>query len=264
MTEPQRRFFGEHGWLIVRAAVPAARAGELAGALDAVVPETHYAAWGDRVVEVAGISRGSAELAAHAHDRELARVAAALLGAERIQLLQDTALVKPAGSGARVEWHQDYSYLGYLDRPSVVTARLALTPCRVESGCMRVIDGSHRWGTHGDDLSFRRDDVADTLDALPPELRDRAREAEVALELEPGDVSFHHCLTFHSSGANRSSRPRKTLIVRLVDGACRLVASRLPSADLAAHFPTTPTGHLAPGSFPILWDPRALDSPASR
>ena len=252
-SDADRRFFQEHGWLIVRSAVAAARVAQLEAALDALIPEASYAAWGGNVVEVAGISHGSSEIAGHAHDPEIASLAAHALGARRVQLLQDTALVKPVAVSARVEWHQDYSYLGYLDRSSVVTVRLALTRCSIESGCMRVIDASHTWGLRGDNLAFRRDSVEDTLAALPPELRDRARFAEVPLELAPGDVSLHHCLTFHSSEENRSSRARKTLAVRIMDADCCLVPSRLPSAEIAPHFPTDASGHLTGPAFPILW-----------
>jgi phytanoyl-CoA hydroxylase len=250
----ERAFFEEHGWLVVRGVVPPDRVAELERALDAVVPQASYVAWGERVVEVAGVTRASAELAGAARDPDVARLGATALGATRLQLLQDTALIKPAASAARVEWHQDYSYLGYLDRPGVATARIALTPCIRESGCMRVLDGSHHWGFQGADLSFRRDDVADTLSGLPPELRARASaEAEVALELAPGDISLHHCLTFHASAPNGSAHARKTLVVRLVDGACRLIPERLPAPHLAAYFPTDEQGHLVPSAFPVVW-----------
>lgn len=252
-SDAERRFFQDHGWLIVRAAVPAARVAQLEAALDALIPEASYPAWGGRVVEVAGASRGAPALAEHARDPDIARRAAHALGARAVQLLQDTVFVKPAAAPARVEWHQDYSYLGYLEPPAIVTARLALTRCSLESGCMRVIDGSHAWGLHGDALAFRRDRVEDTLGTLPPELRDRARQAEVALELEPGDLSLHHCLTFHASEDNRSARARKTLAVRIMDAACRLVPERLPSAELLPHFPADARGHLDGAAFPLLW-----------
>jgi len=240
-------FFAIHGWLVVRDLVPAATLDALTAALDALVPEASYAAgFEGRVVEIAGISRGSPAIAAAPRGARLGAIAAGLLGAERVQLLQDTALIKPPASGP-VAWHQDYSYLGYLDRPAVVTARLALTPCTVANGCLRAIDGSHRWGLQGADLSFRRDRVED---GLPLELR--ARGTESTIELDAGDVSIHHCLTFHASDVNRSSRARKTLAFRLMDGSCRLVAERLPSASLAPHFPVDAAGHLTGATFPVV------------
>jgi len=50
---------------------------------------------------------------------------------------------KPAGDPAYVSWHQDATYWG-LSSPDVATAWLALTPSTPESGCMRVVPGTHR------------------------------------------------------------------------------------------------------------------------
>jgi ectoine hydroxylase-related dioxygenase (phytanoyl-CoA dioxygenase family) len=245
--------FDQHGWLVVRGVIAPERVAELERTLDALIPDVTYPAWGDRVVEVASISRGAEPLAAHARDAAIAAIAGEALGAASIQLLQDTALIKPAAHPGRIEWHQDFTYLGYLDRPGVITARLALTPCTLELGCMRVLDGSHRWEHVGENLAFRRGEVEDALGSLPGALRARAAAAEVALELAPGDVSFHHCLTFHGSAPNAGPRPRKTLAVRMFDGACRLVAERLPSPEAAQYFPCDAGGRLDPETFPILW-----------
>lgn len=252
MTGAERAFFAEHGWVVLRGVITAARAAELEAALDAVLPEASYVAWGERIVEIAGVSHASPALAAQVHDPALAAIAGALLAADRVQLLQDTALIKPAAGQATLAWHQDFSYLGYLDRPGVVTARVALTPCTEESGCLRVIDGSHAWGLHGDDLAFRLASVADTLDALPDELRARVHAAERTVELAPGDVSVHHCLTFHGSGRNRAAHTRKTLAIRFLDGAARLVPERIPE-HLRTIFTADGDGHLAGPMFPQLW-----------
>ncbi len=167
MSSPtDRDHFTEHGWLVLRGAVAPERVAQLEGALDALVPPASYPAWGGRVVEVASLSRISAVLRSHAHEARFAGRVAQLLGTPRVQLLQDTALIKPAASPATVAWHQDYRYFTYLDRPQVVTARLALTRCSEGSGCLRVLDGSHAWGLLGDDLNFRHGSVEDGLQGL--------------------------------------------------------------------------------------------------
>ena len=58
----------------------------------------------------------------------MAGLLAEALEASRLQLLQDTALLKAPRVGGRVEWHQDRTYIGYLDQPRAATLRLALTP----------------------------------------------------------------------------------------------------------------------------------------
>ncbi|HUQ01728.1 MAG TPA: phytanoyl-CoA dioxygenase family protein [Kofleriaceae bacterium] len=248
-----REHFEEHGWLVVRGAIAPARVAELERALDAVIPEDSYPAWGDRVVEVAGISRAAPAIADLAIDAALGELAGRALGAARIQLLQDTVFIKPAARPATVAWHQDFTYLGYLDRPGVVTLRLALTPCTIASGCLRVLDGSHRWPHPALNLALRRGEVEDTLALLPPDLRARADGGGTVLELEPGDISLHHCLTFHGSEPNTSGRPRKTLAFRLLDGACRLVPENLPAPEARAYFPADDRGHLDTTAFPVLW-----------
>ncbi len=249
-------FFQSHGWLIVRGVVPTGELTELEAAIDAAIPPPAYPAWGDHVIEAAGISHASAAIARHAHDPRVARIVSTLLGANRVRLLQDTALIKPAGSPATIAWHQDYSYLAYLDLPRVITARIAITPCVVASGCMRVIGASHLWGLRGDDLTFQRTSVADTFAALPPELQARAHSDESLIELAPGDVSFHSCLTFHRSLDNTTGNARKTLVVRMMDAECRLVPERLPSPELRAIFTTDAEGRLTGAGFPMLWESR--------
>lgn len=250
-----REAFAEHGWLVQRGVLGAARVAELEAALDGIVPAERYADWGDRVVEVAGLSRASPLLAALACDTQLGALAAAALDVPGVQLLQDTVLVKPARHPGGVAWHQDWGYLAFLDRPQVVTLRVALTPCTAASGCMRVLDGSHRWGHVSENRTLRWNTIEDELQDLPPALRERAASSERLLELEPGDVSGHHTLTFHGSAPNGSNRPRKTLVLRYIDSACRLLPERLPSPEALAYFPTDTEGHLDKAAFPQVWPP---------
>jgi phytanoyl-CoA hydroxylase len=255
LSAEQRAAFAENGWLVIRGAVERARVEALETALDAVVPETQYAVGYDgRVVEIASISRGSEALREHAHDRRIAALAAAALDVPCVRYFQDTVFLKPARVGGGVDWHQDYAYFTFLDRPAALTVRLALTPCTRDNGCLRVVSGSHRWGLCGDGLTFVADRVVSAVDTLSPERQARVRDDHVALELEPGDISIHHCLTFHGSHENPTARPRKTLAVRLVDGDVRLVPERLPSPEMAAYFPTDPDGRLAEHAFPRLHD----------
>jgi hypothetical protein len=240
-------FFAEHGWVIVRGVVPPAHIEALRRAVDRIQAASRPPSPGE-VWEVAGVSRASPEIFGHSRDPAVARVAGAALGSARVQLLQDTVLVKPALVGGAVAWHQDHTYTGYLAPARVVSARLALTDDGVAQGCLEVIDGSHAWGPIGDVRALRETRVADALGARAAAWQDRV----VAVELHPGDVSLHHCLTFHRSGPNAGATPRKTLITRLFDAACTLDPTHLPPGA-AAHFPVDAAGHLDPIAFPLLW-----------
>ena len=242
-----RERFAEHGWVILRGAVPLARVRELEAALDALYARWPQTAPGE-VWEVPGISRADVRLEAHARAPSLAAQIAEALGCERLQLLQDTALVKPARIGGPVLWHQDHTYTGYLEPARVISARLALTPCHAGNGGMEVIDRSHLWGPVTEVKALSESNVGDALGGRAAAF---ARDV-VPLELEPGDVSLHHCLTLHRSGPNTSGEARKTLIGRFFDGACRLRPDALPEAA-RAHFPLRADGGLDERAFPLVF-----------
>ena len=191
-----------------------------------------------------------APFGAFARDRRFALLARAALDCATVQLLQDSVLYKPAQDGGSVEWHQDHTYVGYLTPPRVVSLRIALLAEDEGSGCMRVVDSSHRWGPVGGVRALSESRVDSVLALLSPEQR-AAIDSAHSLELEAGDVSLHHCLTLHGSGPNRADRPRKTIVLRMFDGKCRLDRTRLPPGA-AVHFPTDRNDRLSTSAFPRL------------
>jgi ectoine hydroxylase-related dioxygenase (phytanoyl-CoA dioxygenase family) len=134
---------------------------------------------------------------------------------------------KPAADPGYVSWHQDGTYWG-LSSPDVVTAWLAFTPSTPESGCMRVIPG-----THGE-IVPHEDSFA------PANLLSRGQEIAVDVDLDravdvvlrPGQMSLHHVLIFHGSEPNRSHLPRIGYAMRYVPTSVRKVAGLRESATL--------------------------------
>ena len=239
------------GSLIIRGVV---RDHELAAMRDVfatLIPAITYPAGPTGVVwEVTGASRAYEPLAAIARDARFGALAAKALGAKRVQLLQDSLLYKPANDGGAVEWHQDHTYVGFLSPPHVLAIRIALHDEDDANGCMRVVDGSHRWGPVGNVTALSEPSVASLLPQLSREQHDAIEHAR-SLELAAGDVSIHHCLTLHQSPPNRSDRPRRTIILRMFDADCVLDRARLP-AGAEQYFPTDDAGHLDPSAFPIV------------
>jgi ectoine hydroxylase-related dioxygenase (phytanoyl-CoA dioxygenase family) len=142
-------------------------------------------------------------------------VAAAITGARRIQVWWVQLLVKPSGEGEGVAtsigWHQDRHYWAAWEEGSeLLTAWVAISNVTEQAGPMRFVRGSHRWGLGPSDF------YGQDLEAL----RRAAQPAgqpweEVPAILPPGGVSFHHCLTYHASGANRSGEPRRSFALHL-------------------------------------------------
>lgn len=248
-----REAFDRDGHAVVRGVIPVSDLAAITDVFMTAIPDIPYPAGPDGVVrELTGVARGYEPLARIAHDPRFAALVAEVLGATRVQFLQDSLLYKPAREGGPVEWHQDRTYIGYLVPAHVATLRIPLLPEDDDNGCMRVVDGSHRWGPIGANESLTATSVGSLVPTLTAEQQAQVANAR-SLALRPGDISIHHCLTLHGSARNTGERARRTILLRMFDGACTLDRSKLP-AGAEAYFPTDAAGHLDPAAFPIVHD----------
>lgn len=148
---------------------------------------------------------------------------------------------KPAKDPSFVSWHQDLTYWG-LEPADIVTAWIAITPSTRESGCMRVVPGSHSRGQLGHNDSF-----------TPTNLLSRGQVLDVAVDenqavdlvLQPGEMSLHHVLIVHGSEANRSALPRHGFAIRYIPTYCRQIGGRTTALlvrgeDRFGHFDPVP------------------------
>lgn len=111
---------------------------------------------------------------------------------------------KDAGSADVVPWHQDGTCWG-LNAPKGLTAWLALTPSTPETGCLRVIPGSHRTAVpHA---------VKNAVSSMLPLGEEVAEEVDVSkavdCQLKPGEMSLHHVMLVHGSAPNRAASGRR-------------------------------------------------------
>ena len=98
-------------------------------------------------------------------------------------------------------WHQDIRYWAF-ERPELVSVWLSLGREYPENGCLKLIPGTHR-------MQFDESRLDDAL-FLRPELPENQEliQRRVYAKLEPGDVLFFHCRTFHSASRNRTDQPK--------------------------------------------------------
>lgn len=244
--DADRAFFDEHGWVVLRGVVPPAELERLRAATLELMPDARVPAASDGVPMLVRPALRHVDVQAWLAAEAPFRLAARLLGARGVRLLQDALLVKPTGADATLAWHRDATYFGYLEPLDVVSVRLALGDETPATGCMWVIDASHRWsqervGVRVTTPAFGADRVADGLGATDDGLR-------VPIVLGPGDVSLHHALTFHASFSNRGAESRRTLVTHVAADHCRVVYDRLPPEG-RAWFPTDPDARLDPGAF---------------
>ena len=129
---------------------------------------------------------------------------------------------------AYISWHQDSTYWG-LSHPDIVTAWVAFTPSTPESGCMRVVPGTHK----RDQVAHRDTFAAENLLSRGQEIAvDVNEEDAVDVVLQPGQMSLHHVRLFHGSEPNRADHPRIGYAIRYIPTYIRQTAGVRDSATL--------------------------------
>jgi len=154
----------------------------------------------DRVWQLTDIHRHDGLFLKHASSPKILDIVEELLGTEDIKLFGDQTLMKPAFHGSPVYWHQDSAYWTSIEPKQLVSCWTALDDSTTENGCVQMIPGSHEKGilTHYKG-GFLHAQGVDESQSVP-------------VVLKSGGCSFHHSLTVHGSGANRTSFRRRGVV----------------------------------------------------
>ncbi len=138
--------------------------------------------------------------------------ASQLLGGS-VRFWHDQLFCKPARDGGVVAWHQDYSYWTRTKPMNHLTCWIGLDDSTVENGCVQYIPSSHRW-----DL-LPTTDLANNMEAIRSVLnQDQLRAFQpVPIPLKAGQCSFHHPMIVHGSYENRSTSPRRAIVLNVFE-----------------------------------------------
>jgi len=150
----------------------------------------------------------------------------ALIGPD-ILLYNVTYIIKEAGAESFVSWHQDLTYWGF-SHDDQVTLWLALSTATAESGCMRMVPGSHTAGVMPHEVEERGSNVL----LQGQTVRNIDEAASVLCPLRPGEASFHHGWTLHASLPNVSADRRIGLNIQYVAPHMRQTKHDLDTAIL--------------------------------
>lgn len=223
--------FRRLGYAIVRGFFTAEEIAMLAEATDQLVSEglrhgrcfrhgnlfynVAAAATGEKMVRmVQWPSYHQAELDNVRLDRRFAQLLEPLIGRDLKQIINQVHWKAP-GSLGDFAWHQDsrfrtpahaYRNLG----AAYVQTGLAIDPHTRESGCMRLIPGSHRRGNLSLDSSTVVLGTAMNDDVLAQV--GLSADKAIDLLLEPGDLALWSPFLVHGSGTNRSGHRRRLYI----------------------------------------------------
>ena len=135
--------------------------------------------------------------------------------------------IKPPDRRTFAEWHQD-SYVAAI-KPFFCTATLALSEYTAENGCLRVIPGSHRWGT----LPMSDTGDEDSILSRPYRVTSDFDEAQaVDVLMRPGELTLQHDHTIHGSRPNRAKARRIGLLADFTTPDARKKSGERESAIL--------------------------------
>lgn len=149
---------------------------------------------------------------------------------------------KEPNSASFVSWHQDLNYWG-LDTDDLITVWLALSPATLESGCMRILPGSHT----GEMMPHQDRYQPDNLLTRGQEIAIEIDESKaVAMPLAPGEASLHNGRLAHASASNQSPDRRIGLSLHYMPTQTKQLIGDWDSAALVRgedhynHFAHTP------------------------
>ena len=151
----------------------------------------------------------------HARNSRILDCIEALLGVADIKLYQDQLFMKPPKVGSRQAYHQDQPMGFDIEPADMVTCWAALDAATIENGCLWMLPGTHKLGAT--EIESWKEYEERALDNHLPEER--------AIELEPGDCSFHHGLILHSSRPNMTDEKRWGYATHYVSAHCRYTGS---------------------------------------
>jgi hypothetical protein len=166
--------------------------------------------WHDRSGVYLGMAKNSDVFKQAAQAPGLVPALKEIIG-DYVIFMNDKLVLKDAATDFGSPWHQDYPYWFGSNKYSVW---IALDKATKENGCLRVLPGSHKFG------SMDHRNVEDSDHGFVYRLREEDIDpsAVVDFEAEAGDALIFHDLLYHASYPNTSGSDRWALISTYKDG----------------------------------------------
>jgi hypothetical protein len=194
------------------------------------------------------------------HESPIGELAAHLMEVPQVRLWYSQIIEKPSAKDiysstdqGNVGWHQDYRYWQCCEHTNMVTAWISLQETTSMNGAMRFAVGSHNWGLLQATKGFNTKNLDDLRTTLRVGLPHDWIEQDC--ELLAGQVSFHHALTLHASGPNKSTEPRIGVAVHMMPGTSKRLPSGTCHHSLTFLNPMPAyNANFVSDQWPIIWD----------
>ncbi len=180
--------------------------------------------------------------------KDLAQIAANIMGVNGVRLYHDQALFKEAGGGA-TPWHVDQVYWP-LDTKNTCTFWIPLQKTSSEMGTLSFARGSHLKKGGRDML------ISDESEAFFSKYVKESNFEISTDEFERGDISIHSGWTVHHAGPNLTHRTREvmTIIYMAEDTSLLRSPSKTQLVDRDAFTPDVQPGEVITTSLnPVLF-----------
>jgi ectoine hydroxylase-related dioxygenase (phytanoyl-CoA dioxygenase family) len=197
--------------------------------------------------------KANREIARVVLDAALGQAVAELAGWPGARIMIDNVIWKPSGTKS-LGYHQDSSYLAWFTPSDLLTCWIALDDTSAECGTMELVRGSHRWALSEPEGDFHAPD-----NYRLPMQKAAARagiEPDIAfIEVPAGGGSFHHGWTWHGSGPNSGTNPRRSLVLHAMRSDAEYVPEHFDQGigPIYSRYKRLGDNQMDENYFPILW-----------
>lgn len=169
------------------------------------------------------------------------------------RIMIDNVLWKPSGTRP-LGYHQDRAYLDWYNPSDLLSCWIALDDTTADGGTLEFVRGSHKWNHskpegefHGPEEYRKYMELAAAREGVEPEV--------VYVEVPKGGGSFHHGWTWHGSGHNQATHPRRSLVLHAMRSDTKYVPENLTQGTgrIYSRYKRLSDNIIDENYFPVIW-----------
>ncbi|KAK3585867.1 hypothetical protein CHS0354_038399 [Potamilus streckersoni] len=249
LTEDQRQFYEENGYLVIRNLVPKEKLEKyrmrfeqicqggvkvpgLTVMRDVAIAKSEFVPGQQAITKIQDFQRDD-ELFDYCALPEILDYIEAFCG-KNIIACHTMLINKPPDPGkktSRHPMHQDLHYFPFRPAEKIVCSWTAMQKVNRENGCLVVLPGTHK----GELLQHDYPQWEGGVNKMYHGVRDYSPDQpRVHLEMEAGDTVFFHPLLIHGSGMNKTEGFRKSISCHYASADCYFIDVKGTSQDIIA------------------------------
>ncbi|MEJ2177953.1 MAG: phytanoyl-CoA dioxygenase family protein [Gammaproteobacteria bacterium] len=169
------------------------------------------------------------------------------------RLMIDNVVWKPPRTRS-ILYHQDNAYLKWYTPSELLSCWIALDDTSASGGTIEYVRGSHKWRHappegefHGPEDYRAYMEIAAKKEGVEPEI--------FYIEVPKGGGTFHHGWTWHGSGENKSTQPRRSLVLHGMRSDARYNPNNLGQGTGAIYgrYKHLDDDLIDENYFPVIW-----------